>query len=118
MGPNPVWLKSLYKGGNLDTVTHACGEHHVKMKAEMEVMLSRSQGVPNMASKPPEAKGETWIDSTVTPGMKRPVFAQESVGPFCLLSPRSSAFQPHPSIIVWNCGLSKFPLISVMCFGS
>ena len=45
---------------------------------------SRSQGMPNMASKPPEAKGETWIDSTVTPGKKRPVLAQESVGPFCL----------------------------------
>ena len=45
--------------------------------------LSKSQGMPNMASKPPEAKGGTWIDSAVTPGMERPVLAQESVGPFC-----------------------------------
>ena len=44
MGPNPKWLKSLYKGGNLDTVTHTWGEHHVKMKAEMEVMLLEVKG--------------------------------------------------------------------------
>ena len=44
MGPNPMWLKSLYKGGNLDTVTYIWGEHHAKIKAEIEAMLLKVKG--------------------------------------------------------------------------
>lgn len=54
----------------------------MNMKAEIGD-ASKRQGMPNVASTPAAAKGDTWIDSTGTPGVERPVLAQESVGPFC-----------------------------------
>lgn len=58
MGSNPIGLSSLKKG-EMWTQMLAQGEHHVKMKAETGG-ASIYQGMPKVASKPPEANGKAW----------------------------------------------------------
>ena len=48
----------LIKRGSLNIESCPEGKHHIKMKAENRVKTSRSQGIPKIARKPPEARGE------------------------------------------------------------
>ena len=48
----------LIKRGSLDIESCPEGKHHIKMKAESGVKASRSQGMPKISRKPPEARGE------------------------------------------------------------